>query len=139
MPEISDELSLAIETLKLQRSQAQAELDRIMEDLRKAMLKLLASGVSQVQAAKLVGVDRMTARRWIAKVEPWKASSTRTLVLETDASHDALVSTLADHGIGQNSITVCGRLGYEVRGGQEMRAIATQLRLAGHRVYLEES
>lgn len=36
-------------------------------ELREAIRQLVESGVSEVEAAKLVGVSRMTIRKWLGK------------------------------------------------------------------------
>lgn len=51
-----------------QRDQATSEAASVARaELREATLALLASGTSEVQAAKLAGVTRMTIRAWLGK------------------------------------------------------------------------
>jgi transposase len=41
--------------------------EQATEQARAAVRAAVAAGVSEVEAARLVGVDRMTVRRWLGK------------------------------------------------------------------------
>ena len=47
---------------------AKAEERRTMSALRKAIVKAVEGGMTEVEAAKVAGVDRMTVRRALGKL-----------------------------------------------------------------------
>lgn len=51
--------------LAARRRLAQADLEKVMGELRRAVLSAVAGGMSQAQAAREAGIDRMTVREWI--------------------------------------------------------------------------
>ncbi len=48
-------------------SQARAKLDAEMDKARKTALEALSSGGTEGEVARLLGVDRMTVRKWLGK------------------------------------------------------------------------
>ena len=55
---------LAVAAIKYRR--AQDDLDASRDLLAQAVRDAIADGMSQSEAARIVGVDRLTIRKWIA-------------------------------------------------------------------------
>ena len=60
---------LAVAAIKYRR--AQDDLDASRDLLAQAVRDAIADGMSQSEAARIVGVDRLTIRKWIAS---WAAA-----------------------------------------------------------------
>ena len=60
---------LAVAAIKYRR--AQDDLDASRDLLAQAVRDAVAEGMSQSEAARIVGVDRLTIRKWIAS---WAAA-----------------------------------------------------------------
>lgn len=48
-------------------SKARTKVDELMENAREIALDVLASGGTEAEVARLLGVDRMTVRKWAGK------------------------------------------------------------------------
>ena len=49
-------------------AKAKAHRDAAFEELAATVREAIAAGLTEVDAAKLAGVDRMTVRRWVGKL-----------------------------------------------------------------------
>jgi DNA-binding transcriptional regulator YiaG len=60
---VADELTKAGQTLSV----ARAQLEYAMSNAQYAAIRAVNAGVSESTAAKTLGVDRMTVRKWMGK------------------------------------------------------------------------
>lgn len=49
-------------------AKARAKLDAEMDQAREVSLDALGSGATEAEVARIVGVNRMTVRRWLGKL-----------------------------------------------------------------------
>ena len=72
MPTVADDaLRAEVERLAAKRDALTRARDDVTDELRRAVVRLVESGVSELQASKLAGIGRQTVRVWTAKDERW--------------------------------------------------------------------
>lgn len=65
-----------LERLAAKRAARVATAEQATADLRAAVREAVAAGMSEVQAAKVAGVSRMTVRSWLGKDVPARDTPT---------------------------------------------------------------
>lgn len=59
---------MPVHAIRVRLQKARANLDGVMDEARRAALTLIDRGVTEVDVAKQLGVNRMTVRRWLGKL-----------------------------------------------------------------------
>ena len=64
----SDDVRRGLERAGRHAARAKAARDAAFEELAAKVREAIAAGLTEVDAARLAGVDRMTVRRWVGKL-----------------------------------------------------------------------
>lgn len=59
---------MSVHAIRVRLQKARENLDGAMDEARRAALTLIDQGVTEVDVAKTLGVNRMTVRRWLGKL-----------------------------------------------------------------------